>query len=389
MMFLKNDENQLVFLDLETTGLSPKRGCGILEICIYSKVGGCFTTLIDPGHPIPARITEINGIDRDMITGAPLFSEIARTVYDQMFGKIIVGHNVQFDLKFLFAEFLAAGIDPQPMSYICTCKTEQHRFGMGGNRLYESLQRRGIDITQEHKAEDDVNMVRELFMIQQKEGVKHTCHIYDMDVYRGFLQNEHDPMFPVKAKQRTTHSLKAFDGWGDRKDEVSIDLFNRLIEEICEDRVFDANEMDRIASIQIDKKVAQNELRKAMLGLIADYYEDGKITWDEFSDLEELATLFGFNTSVHFTLIKEIVPGLKVVCFTNELVVKDVVVDRYETLFPWAVENGYLPSANVTKQTNLLVNCGEKDSRTGKIEKARDYGIAVCHVSDFMSVEMI
>ena len=125
--------------------------------------------------------------------------------------------------------------------------------------------------------------------------------------------------------------------------------------------------MRRLAEIGIEKKAAMHELKKALRGLVALYYNDGKILWDEFRDLEDVSKLFGFNSSTFFPIIREVVQELKVVCFTNDLVVKGQDIDRYEILFPWAFRNGFLPSDSVTKQTDIVVNCGAKSSITGKI----------------------
>ena len=381
------DEGRLVFIDVETTGLHTSLGAGILEICMYDAPSGFLSSMVDPGRSIPARITEINGIDRDMITGAPLFSALAQSVLDKLAGKVVVGHNVEFDLKFLYSEFIEAGITPHPMEYICTCKSEQLKYGIGGNRLYESLARRGVHIAQSHRAEDDVNMVRQLLDLQVREGMPVFSSTFDLPVYRTLIGREPAPMFPVPPKKRTTHSLRSFQGWGDRADVKTIDTFNRLIEGCCQDRVLDSREMDSLAALGISKQAAQEELKKAIRCLAADYYEDGKISWHEFTDLEDIAKLFGFNNAVFFGLIKEVITELKVVCFTNELVVGGQVVDRYETLFPWAVENGFLASSTLTKQSDLLINCGERGSTTGKVEKARSYGVPICHISDLVTIE--
>lgn len=381
------DEGRLVFVDVETTGLHTRLGAGILEICLYDAQNGCFSSMVDPGRSIPARITEITGIDRDMVTGAPMFPALAGTVLDKLAGKIVVGHNVEFDLKFLYSEFIEAGITPQSIEYICTCKSEQLKYGIGGNRLYESLARRGVNVVQSHRAEDDVNMVRQLLDLQIREGMRMFRGTFDLKTYRSLIGQEPAPAFPISPKKRTTHSLRSFQGWGARTDVKTINAFNRLIEDFCQDRVLDSKEVESLAALDISKKVAQEELKKAIRCLAADYYEDGKISWQEFADLEDIAKLFGFNNSVFFGLLKDVIPALKVVCFTNDLVVGGQVVDRFETLFPWAVENGFLPSTTLTKQTDLLINCGDRRSTTAKIDKARSYGVAICHISDLAAIK--
>ncbi len=377
------DVDNLVFLDLETTGLFTNR-CGILEVCLYDSDNDIFSTLVDVGQPIPSQITDINGIDRDMIVGMPMFSHIAYQVYERIKDKTVVGHNVEFDLKFLFHGFLEAGIQPQAIKYICTCKAERKKYGPSGNRLIECLRRRGISSEQTHRAHEDVNLLRELFNYQLNEGTRFQIDIFDVNKYKAITLSEPAPMFAPSPKKCATYTLKMFKNWGDKADNLTISSFNQLIEEACQDRVFDTGEMHRLSEIGIEKKVAIEQLKKALSGLVKFYYKDGKISWDEFNDLENIAKLFGFNSSIFFPIIKEVVSELKVVCFTNDLVVKGRNIDRYEILFPWAVRNGFLPSDSVTKQTDMVINCAAKACTTGKIQKAKSYGIEVKHISDFM-----
>jgi DNA polymerase III epsilon subunit family exonuclease len=377
------DVNQLVFVDLETTGLFTNR-CGILEICIVDSSDNTFSTLVDVGQPIPGQITEINGIDRDMIAGKPMFSDIAHQVYDLIKDKTIVGHNVEFDLKFLFHGFLSAGIQPKPLKYICTCNAERKKRGQPGNRLDECLLRRGVRIEQQHRAHDDVLLLRQLFDFQMNERTKLSVEVFNLNKYKQIILQEPEPKFTQKPPKRTTHTLRSFDGWGTKTDKDTIAIFNQLIEEACQDRIFDADEMRRLSEIGIAKKVAVQQLKTALSDLAVHYYRDYEISWDEFRDLEDIANLFGFNSSVFYPLIKQVVPELKVICFTNDLIIKGKPVDRFEALYPWAVSNRFLPCATVTKQTDLVVNCGAKNSVTGKLSKAVSYGIEVKHISEIM-----
>lgn len=377
------DPSQLVFLDLETTGLHTNR-CGILEICLFDNQNGMFSTLIDAGQPIPAQITEINGIDRDMIVGKPRFSEIAEQIHEKIKNKIIVGHNVEFDLKFLFCELLAAGIQPKALKYICTCKAERKTHGSYGNKLTECLDRRGIRVEQKHRASDDVDLLRQLFSRQLKEKAPFKIEMFGTDKYNEIILREPGPKFTQQPKKRTTYTLKMFQDWGSKTDNATIELFNQFIEATFQDRVFDAAEMRQLAEIGVDKKAATAQLKKALSELITLYCQNGKISWEDYQDLEEVAKLLGFNSSVLFSLIKEAAPAFKVLCFTNNLIIKGQSVDRYEILFPWALSHGFLPSDSVTKQTDLVVNCDTNGTASSKITKAQSYGLDVKLMSDFM-----
>lgn len=95
-------------IDVETTGLNPA-GERITEIAVYLHDGhsitGEFQALINPEKRIPHQITGLTGISNRMVAGKPRFCEVAKTIVQMTEGRIIVGHNVSFDYRFLRAEF--------------------------------------------------------------------------------------------------------------------------------------------------------------------------------------------------------------------------------------------------------------------------------------------
>lgn len=97
----------LVFLDVETTGLAPSK-CEILEVSAIKFDFGmipvsAFTTLCKPKKPIPEEVTAINHITDEMVADAPTFSQIAPALTEFIKGCNIAGHNLDFDLRFIFA----------------------------------------------------------------------------------------------------------------------------------------------------------------------------------------------------------------------------------------------------------------------------------------------
>ena len=66
---------EYVTLDLETTGLEPKRDriieIGAVKVC-DGVVTGEYTTLIDPQMEIPDRIYQLTGISNEMVQGLSL-----------------------------------------------------------------------------------------------------------------------------------------------------------------------------------------------------------------------------------------------------------------------------------------------------------------------------
>lgn len=99
-------KNEIV-LDIETTGLSPEIH-KITEIAaIRLSDGEEFSSLVDPGVPIPAKISEITGITDEMVKGADPVGMVLKRL-DAFMGEtpVLVGHNIRFDYSFLKTGFL-------------------------------------------------------------------------------------------------------------------------------------------------------------------------------------------------------------------------------------------------------------------------------------------
>ena len=97
-----------VVFDLETTGTSCEND-QVVEISAIRVKGGQieeeFSTLVNPGMPIPFWASQVNGITDDMVEDAPKF-ETALSDFLEFVGDLpLVGHNIHtFDLKFIYRD---------------------------------------------------------------------------------------------------------------------------------------------------------------------------------------------------------------------------------------------------------------------------------------------
>jgi DNA polymerase-3 subunit epsilon len=95
-----------VVVDLETTGGAPE-GAGITEIGAVKVRGGEqlgeFSTLVDPGGPVPPFIAVLTGITDAMLIGAPPLAEALPSFLEFAKGAVLVAHNAPFDVGFLKA----------------------------------------------------------------------------------------------------------------------------------------------------------------------------------------------------------------------------------------------------------------------------------------------
>ena len=101
-------ETTFVVLDLETTGGAAHRGAARTEIGAVKIRGGVtlgeFKTFIDPGHPVPAYITELTGITDEMVFQSPTIDQVFPSFLEFLGGAestVLVAQNAPFDLSFL------------------------------------------------------------------------------------------------------------------------------------------------------------------------------------------------------------------------------------------------------------------------------------------------
>lgn len=98
---------KFVAFDLETTGTRPQEdmiveiGAVMFDGC--SAVKG-YGRLINPGRPIPAEASAVNGITDDMVRGQPRIAEVLESFADFCGDLPLVAHNAPFDFKFLLED---------------------------------------------------------------------------------------------------------------------------------------------------------------------------------------------------------------------------------------------------------------------------------------------
>ncbi|MBQ9104426.1 MAG: ribonuclease H-like domain-containing protein [Clostridia bacterium] len=93
-----------VVFDIETTGLDLMNN-GITEIGAVKiekgRIVEQWTTLIKPDYPIPPNITELTGIDEEMVKNCPKIGAVLPDFMKFINGAILVAHNAEFDVKFI------------------------------------------------------------------------------------------------------------------------------------------------------------------------------------------------------------------------------------------------------------------------------------------------
>lgn len=114
-------------IDLETTGLDPKRD-KIIEIGAIRVENGVetaqFHTMVNPHREIETRTTELTGICREMVEDAPDIGDIMAGLLDFCGNLPLLGHHVIFDYSFLkrAAVNLGLGFEREGIDTLKLCR---------------------------------------------------------------------------------------------------------------------------------------------------------------------------------------------------------------------------------------------------------------------------
>lgn len=161
-------EGRFIAIDLETTGLDPRRDRIVSLAAVPFQRGepqAALTTLVNPGQPIPPSSTAIHGIDDGMVADAPDEITAVRRLDAVCAGRVIVGHRVGFDVAVVARARGGMDAAPPPQAIVCTERLAAalHPTWSGGS-LDAVCAAFGVTIAGRHTAEGDAVAAGRLFV---------------------------------------------------------------------------------------------------------------------------------------------------------------------------------------------------------------------------------
>jgi DNA polymerase-3 subunit epsilon len=165
-------DSPLAFVDIETTGCFAGAD-RIIDIAVIGARGGEFEfewqSLVNPGVHIPAGITELTGIDNEMLADAPRFEQIARELRTRLEGRVFVAHNVRFDYGFVRREFARLD-DDWSADALCTVRLSRALYPqLSHHNLDALIEYHGIEIANRHRAMPDAQVLWALWRKLRQE----------------------------------------------------------------------------------------------------------------------------------------------------------------------------------------------------------------------------
>ena len=172
----KPDFSTFVSFAIETTGLGRKSD--IIEIGAVKVVNGMLTDsfceFVNPDVLIPPAITNLTGIDDDMVKDAGKIYDVLPLFRDFAGNNILVGHNaLNFDCKIMghWADEYGIYIGCDVFDTVRFARYRCEPFpGMKSHKLSYMCDYFGIQAKTYHRAAADAEVTAELYLKLQKYG---------------------------------------------------------------------------------------------------------------------------------------------------------------------------------------------------------------------------
>jgi DNA polymerase-3 subunit epsilon len=166
---------RIAFVDVETTGSSPVRGrvTEVGVVLVEARDGQWaaqeWSSLVNPGMPIPPEIAWLTGITNDMVREAPPFAEIAAALAEQLADAVFVAHNARFDYGFLKHEFERAGLSFAAKT-LCTVRLSRDLYpDRAPHSLDAIIARHDLPVRDRHRALGDARVLWDFVQTMYRE----------------------------------------------------------------------------------------------------------------------------------------------------------------------------------------------------------------------------
>ena len=156
-----------IIFDIETTGLDSAYD-EIIEIGAIkvknNKIVSKFNSLVKPKNEIDEYITELTGITNEMVKDAPTIEEILPDFMNYIGNDILIGHNVNFDINFIYDNLYRNKFDVLTNDFIDTMRISRKLLPeLPHHRLIDLAKYFKIDSTNNHRSLKDCEITMNVY----------------------------------------------------------------------------------------------------------------------------------------------------------------------------------------------------------------------------------
>ena len=156
-----------IIFDIETTGLDSSYD-EVIEIGAIkvknNKIVSKFNSLVKPKNEIDEYITELTGITNEMVKDAPTIEEILPDYMNYIGNDILIGHNVNFDINFIYDNLYRNKFDVLTNDFIDTMRISRKLLPeLPHHRLIDLAKYFKIDSTNNHRSLKDCEITMNVY----------------------------------------------------------------------------------------------------------------------------------------------------------------------------------------------------------------------------------
>ncbi|TDV51049.1 exonuclease domain-containing protein [Actinophytocola oryzae] len=385
-------------VDVETTGLFAGRWHNrIAEVAVVhvgrdGNVTGEWSTLVNPERDLGPQ--HIHGIRAGDVLTAPRFADIAGDLAPLLAGRVVVAHNLGFDLRFLRYEFERLGFSvPLDVEFgLCTMAMSERYLAGSSRSLSACCAAAGVRQGTAHSALHDARAAAGLLGCFVR--VAGQPEPWDA-LFGGGLLWPGIPPGCGRTRRRgtidaqpTSFLSRLVDRLPRIPDMPHADEYLAVLDQALLDRHLSISEQDALLelaeSLKLSFDAAMALHRRYLVALAQVAWADGLVTDGERLDLVRVAELLGLSADDVTVALDagrnhQEAPRLgqfrlrrgDTVAFTGQLSGSREEWERQALAIGLVVTPG-----GVTRRTRLLV-AADPDSLSGKADKARRYGIPI------------
>ncbi|MFC0626359.1 exonuclease domain-containing protein [Kribbella deserti] len=393
-------------IDTETTGLSPEQRHRVIEVAVvlldeFGRFEREWVTLLNPQRDLGPQ--HIHGIRAADILAAPDFVAIAPELAGLLAGRMVVGHNVEFDLDFLRAEFARAGIDAPLVTNrsMCTMALAAYLHPGAKRTLGACCAAAGIPLDGWHSALADTRATARLFVHYLQSFSQPPPWQWAYEEVRAYRWPELAPsrmapvVRPVQAGGRHGWMSRLVDQLPRASEPPQADSYLALLDRVLSEREITADGAEQLVQAATRLGLTRGQVtelhRFYVTGLADAFWNDRDAGPVERRDLDRVAIMLGHTvTDVDEALaqvsagryVPPARPGSQGFPAGSTLVFTGDMIDPREQWHERAIAAGFHPEEVVTPATTFVV-AADVDSLSLKAKEARRLGVPIIAVDDF------
>jgi DNA polymerase-3 subunit epsilon len=385
---------EYVSFDVETTGLY--KNDRIVEIAFVAfsdgKVLEEWSTLVNPLRDIGK--SNIHGVTSSMVSTAPLFEDVINDIFRMINGRVLVAHNLAFDVRMLIQEFNRANTQGEIGKGFCTMVASRRLLSGVGDSLASTCAALGIETLKAHSALGDAHMAMQVFekLIEDDQEISPAFVEYHKDVNpsRVLVREAFSPQPDDALDRIRVFTQKIPFPTSDEKFVAYLLLLNMAMQDL----IISPSEQLELDHWTTDLGISNSERINLHQGYLDSFMQaalrDGVITVQEREMIELVGKALNLAVSVPdapqpIQANQENLSVGKRVCFTGEAFgMSGTAIDRGD-LEALAAKVGLHPVRGVTKKGCDLLVAADTSSMSGKAKKAKEWGIPVISVEKFIT----